>query len=59
MRSRPDSRQSGVHMLRKVDGDIAAFQVLSFWESAEVADFDGRTDDDVWFVTDQVQRLCK
>ena len=59
MRSRPDFRQSGVHMLRKVDGDIADFQVLSFWESAEVADFDGRTDDDVWFVTDPVQRLCK
>ena len=59
MRSRPDSRQSGVHMLRKVDGDIADFQVPSFWESAEVADFDGRTDDDVWFVTDPVQRLCK
>ena len=46
-------------MLRKFDGDIADFQVLSFWESAEVADFDGRTDDDVWFVTDPVQRLCK
>ena len=59
MRSRPDFRQSGVHMLRKVDGDIADFQVLSFWESAEVADLDGRTDDDVWFVTDPVQRLCK
>jgi len=59
VRSRPDSRQSGVHMLRKVDGDIADFQVLSFWESAEVADVDGRTDDDVWFVTDPVQRLCK
>lgn len=46
-------------MPRKVDGDIADFQLLSFWEFAEVADFDGRTDDDVWFVTDQVQRLCK
>jgi heme-degrading monooxygenase HmoA len=25
----------GVQMLRKVDGDIADFQVLSFWESVE------------------------
>jgi hypothetical protein len=59
VRSHPDFRRSGTHTLRKVDGDIADFQVLSFWESAEVADFDGRTDDGVWFVTDPVQRLCK
>jgi heme-degrading monooxygenase HmoA len=48
----------GVQMLRRVDGDIADFQVLSYWESVEaIKRFAGDNYEEVHHLPDDAQYM--